>query len=193
MKTLRLLLVSLTLAAAVLASGCAQLDRAYETQIVTMPAEIIRTNTVIVTNFVPVTVTDPATGQTLTQTNAVLVPVVTYDYAPAVTVTNLVPRAGVQGGVEFVGALPLPFAGTAAALLGLLYSTYAAVRNRKTGVALVQGIEAARLWLQQTPEGQKVDAQLVAKLKQHQEAAGVLNSVSKLVNEYTGKTTRQPT
>jgi hypothetical protein len=161
------------------------LDKAYEKKVTTTPGAIIGTNTVFVTNTVPVT--DAAGNVTDTQ---IITPVQTFQYAPPVSVTNLVPRASVQTGVELVGSLPVPFAGTAAALLGLLYSGYAAVRNKKTSVALVKGVEAFRTWAQTTPEGRQIDSKLVSMLKEHQEISGVLNEVAHIVNEHTADTVK---
>jgi hypothetical protein len=166
-----------------LLSGCGAMERTlYTRQVTTQPARIVATNTVWQTNLVTVATPDGP------RTNTVVLPVVTYDYAPAVTVTNLAPRPEIAGAIQGAGALPLPFAGTAAALLGWLYSAYASARNKRVSVALVNGVEAFRTWSQSTPEGQKADAKLKDFLIQHQEAAGVLNSVAALVNEHTGNT-----
>ncbi len=181
----KIALLAISLFAVVAFTGCSQLDRAYEKQVSTLPGEIIGTNTVLMTNTVPIT---DASGN-ITQTQ-VITPVQTLQYAPPITVTNLVPRASVQTGVQLVSSLPVPFAGTAGALLGLLYTSYAAIRNKKTSVALVNGIEAFRKWTQDTPEGRAIDGQLLSALKEHQEIGGVLNEVAKLVNAHTGDTVK---
>lgn len=188
MKKIRIgLHVIFSLFAVVVFTGCSQLDRAYERQVVTTPGDVIGTNTVLITNTVPVVASDGSISQA-----QVVTPVSTLQYAPPVTVTNLVPRASVENGVEFVRGLPIPFAGTVGGILGLLYSGYAAIRNKQTSVALVKGIEAFRTWAQTTPEGQAVDGKLVSVLKDHQEIAGVLNRVAKIVNEHTGDTVQAP-
>jgi hypothetical protein len=177
-----------TLLALVAFTGCSQFDKAYDRQIVTTPGQVIGTNTVLLTNTVPVVAADGSISQT-----QVITPVSTLQYAPAVTVTNLVPMPNVQHGIEFAKSLPIPWAGTAGGILGLIYSAYAAIRNKKTAVALVQGVEAFRTWAQTTPEGKAVDAKLLRSLKEHQEISGVLNQVAKLVNDHTGNTVEPAT
>jgi hypothetical protein len=67
---------------------------------------------------------------------------------------------------------------------------YASGRNKKLAAALVTGIEAGRQILQTTSEGQKLDAKFKDMLIAHQEAAGVLNAASTLVNTLTGNTVK---
>lgn len=93
---------------------------------------------------------------------------------------------------QTVSALPFPFAGTAGIALGWALTAYAAFRNRKLATALVTGIEAGRQILQTTPEGQKLDAKVKDALIAHQDAAGVLNAASSLVNSLTGNTVATP-
>jgi hypothetical protein len=190
--TLALLVLCVTI------SGCSSLDRAlYRTQVETRPAEILATNTVTITNVVvvpEVVATNQATGQVEVvepvRTNVVLTPRVEYVYAPPVTVTNLVPRPAVEAGLKAVEGAPFPMAGLAGILLGWAYSAYAAVRNKKTAVAVIQGIEAGRRILQETPEGQVLDKKIKDALIEHQETAGVLHQVTQLVTSYTGNTVK---
>lgn len=123
-------------------------------------------------------------GQTITSTNAVghvelitLPPVTNYTVAPAVgTVTAI------------AGALPIPWAGTIASILGLGASLYVGARRKKLTVALVEGIEAGRTLLQASPEGRALDAQVKDALIHHQEIAGVLGAAARLVSQYTSNT-----
>ena len=64
------------------------------------------------------------------------------------------------------------------------------MRNKKALSAVVLGVEAGRKILQETPEGQKLDAQLKDALIHYQEVAGVLNKVSGIVNNITGDTVK---
>src|SRR5262245_13483318 len=101
------------LAALLLMTGCSSVDSIYDREVTEIPGAITGTNTTHVTNTVLVAeaqtnavtgeVTPPVFKETVT-------PVVTYDYAPARYVTNLVARPLVGGAVQAVGALPLPFA-----------------------------------------------------------------------------------
>lgn len=179
----------LVILSAIAITGCGTIDKAYNKVVSIIPAHIVRTNTTYVTNVAILpSYTDPAGVVIPAQTKIVVQPTVTYDYAPEQTATNLVANPSVQGITQIVGAAPFPFAGTASIALGFLYSAYAAIRNKKLNVALVQGIEAGRQVLQTTPEGQSLDKKVKDLLISHQEAAGVLNEASKLVNEYTHNT-----
>jgi hypothetical protein len=51
--------------------------------------------------------------------------------------------------------------------------------------ALVQGVETSRAMLEQTPQGQAVDAEFVRWLQAHQKGAGVFVAVSRLVDQYS--------
>jgi hypothetical protein len=114
--------------------------------------------------------------------------VVTGDVTPAVTNTTYTPNPIAQGTASTIGALPLPWCGTAGALLGAGIAMYANFRNKKLAGALVTGIEAGRQILQTTPEGQRLDGMVKEALINHQEAAGVLNAASKMVNDLTSNT-----
>jgi len=112
----------------------------------------------------------------------------TGDVTPAVTNTTYTPNPIAQGTATAIGALPLPWCGTAGAVLGACIAMYANYRNKKLAGALVTGIEAGRQILQTTPEGQRLDGMVKEALINHQEAAGVLNAASKMVNDLTSNT-----
>jgi len=199
MKKITLTLM-LTLAVLTL-TGCG-LDGLYRKQVTAVPGAMVGTNvtygtnTTYVTNVVTLTLTNQVTHE-VTQTNVVTVtpqmvvtPQVTYTYAPASYVTNLVERPEIKGLIEGGGSmLPIPGAGVIALLAGWAYSAYGAMRNKKLATALVTGIEAGRRILQETPEGQKLDARVKAALMEHQQWAGVLSEAGKVVERYTGETT----
>ncbi|MDE2102584.1 MAG: hypothetical protein KGL39_35380 [Patescibacteria group bacterium] len=196
-KTIRNLTVAAILTLGV--CGCSSLDKLYSTQTFTNPATTNEVAQVTPAFTNQTAVVHPATTNTLTgeitppTTNIVLnvTPPVTnlvQVVIPATTSTQLVPNSSVATGIQAAGAIPLPFAGVAAGLLGWLYTAYAAARNKKLASALVTGIEAGRQILQSTPEGQKLDAKVKDALIQHQELAGVLNQASALVNSLTGNT-----
>jgi len=172
-------------AAAVVLSGCARLERGLYSQNVTAePGRVIATNYVTQTNVVevPATATTPATQKVVVQTNVV------YETAPTTYTTNLVPRTAVTSLIGAGEALPIPGAGVLAGLLGWAYTAYAAVRNRRIGLALVDGIEAGRKIILATPGGAAVDDQFKDALIARQEAGGVLNAVSRMVNNNTENT-----
>ena len=105
-------------------------------------------------------------------------------------VTNYAPNPVASAAAQTVAAMPFPFAGTAGVALGWMLTAYAAIKNRKLASALVSGIEAGRQILQTTPEGKALDSQVKDALISHQEAAGVLNAASALVNQLTGNTVK---
>lgn len=94
----------------------------------------------------------------------------------------------VTGPIELVGSLPIPWAGTAAAVIGGLYALYRNIRNKNALVATVQGVEAFRRTMQ-TPDMKPLDDKLKKFLIEHQELGGVLDVVSKVVNDKTVDTT----
>ena len=103
----------------------------------------------------------------------------------AVTYTNSLegPAIGAAGTVvdTFV-----PGVGTLISLaVAGLYGAWARLKNRKVNEALVQGVETARAMLEQTPQGQAVDAEFVRWLQAHQKEAGVFGAVSRLVDQYS--------
>jgi hypothetical protein len=188
-------------------SGCATMDKAYDKEVVwaDTPTVHVFTNTVVVTNTVPVVtertnivyVTNAASGTVSgvatrepVATNYVtaivtnLVPVFMTNVVQ-VPVTNLVAKPEVETAIGAAGSVINTFApgiGSIVALaLGGLYHGYRQVRNRKVNEALVQGVETARAVLTTTPQGKAADAQLVKWLMDHQREAGVLGTVSDLV------------
>lgn len=198
MKKLALPLLALTVALAI--TGCAVLDRMYGKTVTAHPQTTnvvtrLETNTVV--NWVTNSITDPA-GNVMQHvsatTNVVVTPRTVITVTPAWFETNLVANTSVEGGISAVGgvagSLGVPGAGLIGIVLGWLYPAYAAFRNKKANIALVTGIEAGRQILQETPEGQKLDARMKDALINHQEVAGVLNLVSGLVNRYTGDTVK---
>jgi len=191
-------------------SGCATMDRAAYNQEVTwtnLPAVYVFTNTVLVTNVVPVVtertnvvfVTNAASGavsgiatrepiatnwSTATVTNVIPVFMTNMVQVP---VTNLVAKPELTASIDATGSIIntfMPGIGSVVALaLGGLYHGYRQVRNRKVNEALVQGVETARAVLTTTPQGQAADAQFVKWLMEHQREAGVFTTVSDLVEQ----------
>jgi hypothetical protein len=191
------------------ASGCSTLDRAYRQEVSWTNAPVVRvdTNAVVLTNVVSVvtertnivyvtnTTTGAVTGYVTREpiaTNFVaatvtnLVPVFVTNFAQ-VPVTNLVAKPEALAVIDAAGSITnlfVPGVGSILALaLGGLYHGYRQVRNRKVNEALIQGVETARAVLTTTPQGQAADAQLVKWLMQHQREAGVLATVSDLVEK----------
>jgi hypothetical protein len=192
-------------------SGCATMDRAYKQEVTWADAPVVHvfTNTLVVTNVVPVVlertnivfvtnafnggVSGYATREAIA-TNMVtavvtnVVPVFMTNMV-SVPVTNLVARPGAEATIQAAGSVINSFApgvGSIVALaLGGLYHGYRQVRNRKVNEALVQGVETARAVLATTPQGQVVDEQFVRWLMDHQQEAGVFSTVSELVDQYS--------
>jgi len=189
--------------------GCATMDRAYRQEVTwtNMPAVHVLTNTVVVTNTVPVVtertnvvyVTNAASGAVsgyasrepvatnlVTQVITNVVPIWMTNLVQ-VPVTNLVERPEAEATIAATGAVVNTFApgiGSIVALaLGGLYHGYRQLRNRKVNEALVQGVETARAVLTTTPQGQAADAQFVKWLMDHQKEAGVFTTVSDLVQQ----------
>ena len=190
-------------------SGCSTLDRAYNQEVTWTNAPAVRvfTNTVVVTNTVPIvtertnivfvtnavsgTVSGYATREPVA-TNMVMevvtnvVPVFVTNLV-AVPVTNLVAKPEAEAAIGAAGSVINTFApgiGSIVALaLGGLYHGYRQVRNRKVNEALVQGVETARAILTTTPQGQAADAQFVKWLMEHQKEAGVFATVSTMVDQ----------
>ena len=151
-------------------TGCTQIDK---TLYHAGPPKVIGTNVV----------TTPA----YTDTNGVAHAAAT-NFVPVTVPGEIAPDTAIEGGINLVKVLPIPFAAPIAIALGWLYSAYASIRNKKALVAVVKGVDAGREFLNTTSEGKAMDAKLKDFLIQHQEAAGVLNAVSKVVNEHTGNT-----
>jgi hypothetical protein len=185
------------------------MDRAYNREVTwtNAPSVHIFTNTVVVTNTVPVVtertnivyVTDPATGAmsgyaTREPVATNMVTAVVTNFVPVfytnmvqVPVTNLVAKPEAEAAISATGSIIntfVPGIGSIVALaLGGLYHGYRQVRNRKVNEALVQGVETARAVLTTTPQGQAADAQFVKWLMDHQREAGVFTTVSSLVEQ----------
>jgi hypothetical protein len=165
MKKLNIL-TSLTIATIVtLAVGCSALTKA------TLKPEV--------------TTTSVLTPATTNLTTGVVIPPV----ATQISTTNWVVQPTAQAVTSIIGGLPIPWAGTIGVGLGWLLTAFANYKNKKSAVSLIQGIEAVRTTLQTTTEGQALDAKIKAILIKYQEAAGVYDAVSKLVDQYTGYTT----
>ena len=190
-------------------SGCSTLDRAYRQQVTWANAPVVGvvTNTVVVTNMVPVVlertnfvyVTNATTGAVSgyvarepVATNMVAAVVtnfvpVFYTNLVEVPVTNLVSNPVAEASISAAGSLVNMFAPGLGSLLALvaggLYHGYCQVRNRKVNEALVQGVETARAVLMTTSQGQAADAQFVKWLMDHQKEAGVFATVSSLVDQ----------
>lgn len=190
------------------ASGCSTLDRAYKQEVTWTNAPVVQvvTNTVVVTNAVPVVVertsilyvTNAAgavsgyAAREPVSTNMILA--VVTNFVPVfmtnlvqVPLTNLVARPEAEATIQAAGSVINTFApgvGSIVALaLGGLYHGYRQVRNRKVNEALVQGVETARAVLTTTPQGQAADAQFVKWLMDHQQEAGVFATISDLVDQ----------
>ena len=190
-------------------SGCSTLDRAYKQEVAwtNAPTVHVFTNTVVVTNTVPVVmertnvvfVTNEVSGTvsgyaTREPVATNMVTAVVTNFVPVfmtnwvrVPVTNLVDRPEAEATIQATGGIINTFAsgiGSIVALaLGGLYHGYRQVRNRQVNQALVQGVETARAVLTTTPQGQAADAQFVKWLMEHQKEAGVFTTVSGLVDE----------
>ena len=202
-------IVLAALAALLGLAGCGTLDRAYQQEVTWTNAPVVRvvTNTVVVTNLVPVVtertnvvyVTNAASGVVsgyatreplatnwVTATVTQAVPVLTTNFVQ-VPVTNLVAKPEAVAVIDGTGSIVNTFApgiGSILALaLGGLYHGYRQVRNRKVNEALVQGVETARAILTTTPQGEVADAAFVKWLMEHQREAGVFVTVSQLVEQ----------
>ena len=197
-KLSSIILLSAAVAAITLGSGCGALERkAYRQDVISTRGPVIASN--VVTETRPVMVAEAATNIatgviTPAQFEVKTFPVATnLTFGPSILTTNLVDIPEIKSTIiAGVGSLPVPFAGAAAVALGWLYSAYAAFRNKKAATALVTGIEAARTILQTTPEGQALDHKVKDALIKHQELAGVLDFVGKIVNAKTGDTVTAP-
>ncbi len=192
-------------------SGCASLGRAYRQEVGWTNAPVVQvfTNTLVVTNVVPVVVErtnvvlvtnsvsgavsgiavrEPVATNMVTAVMTNFVPVFMTNLVQ-VPVTNLVAKPEAVAMIDATGSIVNTFApgiGSILALaLGGLYHGYRQVRNRKVNEALIQGVETARAVLTTTPQGQAADAQLVKWLMEHQKEAGVFATVSQRVDRLT--------
>jgi hypothetical protein len=89
----------------------------------------------------------------------------------------------VEVGIGAAGSLGglFGFGGLAGLVLGAVYHIYAQLRNRKVTAALVQGTETVLEVLRTTPQGEQLRDRAVSWLQEQQSAAGVVDSVTKLV------------
>jgi hypothetical protein len=101
---------------------------------------------------------------------------------------DLLVNPAIETAIRGIGQLPVPGAAVGAVLLGWLYTGYAARRNRRVSVALIEGIEAGRKALVQTPGGHALDDRIRQALIEHQQFRGVLEYVARLVQRYTEET-----
>lgn len=179
-------IIVLLLLLGLLGSGCATLDKLYGREVQQLPGEPMQTHAILRTNVVVIkaAITNETGVITPAETAVVVTPEIAVQYAPATYVTNLVPRAEVETGIKAAGALPVPWAGTVALGLGWLYSAYASLRNKQVAKALVQSVQVGREFLQSTPEGEKLDAELKRLLARHQEYAGVAREVRSMLDTY---------
>lgn len=170
---------------AILLTGCALFKKAYVAEPVYHPAVPASTNTTEVISVV---------------TNAAGVPVSFTNVINVVTppkseywVTNYSPNPSVISGVnqvgQTIGAAGVPWTGVVTSLLLALYGAGATILNatnkkKATLIAntLVDNIESARSILKAVPTvGPQLDQQLVAKITDTQQAAGVRTDIHSLV------------
>ena len=105
---------------ALLVTGCAKVDKVlYHAG----PPKVIGTNVV----------TTPA----YTDTNGVAHAAST-NFVPVTVPGEIAPNTAIEGGINLVKVLPIPFAAPIAIALGWLYSAYASIRNKKALVAVVR-------------------------------------------------------
>jgi hypothetical protein len=110
---------------------------------------------------------------------------------PERTESVLVDKPIINSGLGMAKSVPIPYAGLLGSILGLFYTAYRMFRNKQALKAVVMGIEEGRKILQTTPELQAIDMKIKDALIRHQELAGVLTTVSDVVNTYTDKTVPQ--
>ena len=157
-----------------------------------VPVVLETTNLVGVTNLVGGGAVVEASRAWTTNSAAVVVTNTTVERVTnivAVTYTNWLERPAIVAGIGAAGTVVdtfVPGVGTLISLaLAGLYGAWARLKNRKVNEALVQGVETARAMLEQTPQGQAVDAEFVRWLQAHQKEAGVFVAVSRLVDQYS--------
>jgi len=171
-----------------LVTGCDTLDKGYDNVVTYTPA-ITNSYTKLITNSIVTPSFTNEVGVIIPEkTTQVITPIVEIVITPESYSTNLVNKPMVESGLAITGSLPVPFAGFAGGLLTLIYSIYRMIRNKQALKAVILGIEEGRKLLQTTPELQAVDSKIKDALIKHQELAGVLNTVSSVINSYTGDT-----
>lgn len=167
------------------AGGCSTLDQLYDQQVAEAPGPVVATNVVYKTNIVTVQAasTNVLTGEIVpARVRHEITPEIEIVRGPPVWVTNLIARPMVQGTIQGAAAVPVPFAGAAALLLGWAYSAYGHFRSRRLAQGLVVSIQAGRRLLNETPEGKILGAQFKAKLQQSQAMQGIAPWVKKLLD-----------
>lgn len=196
MKTLEYIALLFFLAAAFLfvglLTGCATVDKLYDQQVVETPGPMV-TNVVYRTNvtILEFASTNEAGIITPAKAEVFVQPEYIVTRGAPVLKTNLVPRDSVSGVIQASGAVPAPWAGAMALGLGWLYSAYASFRNKQVAKALVQSVQVGREFLRTTPEGQKIDAEMKAKLQRHQQYLGVAHIVKVLLDKYVPEHTQK--
>lgn len=152
---MKLLTYSLLAALTISLSACAGVHERLYTLETNYVAQIVVSNGVATTNWLP-------TGVTLT---------------PKPEVEGAIKEVGgAVGGFWGLGGI------VSTVLVGL-YHLYASVRNKKVRGALVQGIEVARELIKTTPLGHTVDASYKEWLIKSQQKENVLPAVTKAVEE----------
>jgi hypothetical protein len=147
------------------------------------------TNTVLVTNAVPVNVTNEV-GQVVVVTNEVILPkyelmtvtnfLETYQFT---TSTNATASVSELGGIINTYA---PGVGTLGGgiVIGLL-ALWGRLRSyKKTGTVLAQNIESIREFVKTLPDGDKYDQAIVEFIQDNQREAGTLDAVVRLLERY---------
>lgn len=203
---LRATLLCLTLAVAGLVTGCASLrDSLFRPVLATnhFPA-------VTLTNVQPVTAESVEAaevhrqtpyGQTVKDTvlttnifTTYVTNIWTLPSASTVVTNGFERRPEMTGVLDEIGLIVPGYGGLVSAGLGLASSLWLAWlnrRNSKAAKAFIAGIEDVRLGLQQSEEGRKIDAGLVAILNDRkvQQGAAVAEYIERLVSASTGNTT----
>lgn len=167
-------------------AGCTTLDHLYAREVTEFSAAPIATNVVYKTNSVVIepASTDPITGAVRpARVREEVTPEISVVMSPPRRVTNIVERPGIRGAIDTTGALPIPWAGAGALLLGWAYSAYAAFRNRRVARGLVLSVQAGRKFLAETPEGRALGDKFKEKLQHSQILHGVAPAVKALLDQ----------
>lgn len=122
---------------------------------------------------------------------------ITLEEAEALGVVR--PKSSIAPLIEATTALvPVPGAAPLASVLlngalaiGAVWLSKKKHTADKVTASLVQGIDTFRDVLDQTPQGEKIDASLTATLKEHQQALQVQREITKLLDRYQTPT-KQP-
>lgn len=145
-----------------------------------------QTNTVLVTNVVPVNMTNEI-GKVIVVTNEVIVP--QYELT---TVTNFIESYQFTPGTNTLASVKdtsgiidtyAPGVGSLAGgiVIGLL-ALWGKLRSyKKTGTVLAQNIESIREFVKTLPNGEKYDQAIVEFIRDHQRETGTLDAIVKLL------------